>query len=552
MIYLPKDVQEAIEINDSLHQLMNKSDYYEKLDWLEESEKLDRLYEYRSKLFSLLKRTQAIDSDPSFEPVRTRIENLLIEVLNWSEQTLVSLLGAIDIPLEEEYKEISEEYVVDNAFLFYKLPVSDDYNWFIDRWRWIVDNVTKNHLKADYKNNHTRLLSGNDYQISLEDVDYVVWKYAMEDVVNYLHENSSRFMLDKKEVESRKKWLISELKERYPTATWSCKTFLLSSKNWKALCEDFFQEEKESILNRIKESKVLENPRNATVLIVILSLFLNSYLESWILNKKFEDYIFMRAEEEFKKAEQKKFNISQQKESKPTIKNQTVTDDKIMHQKKDLPVWMEEEIKNLDIIDASQLIRFLKKELTNFWWHIKMSHLKDRLMRMSESEALPDVLALLDNYSEFTVEDDETASEEESIQIWNSDNTETIKSLNSEESLLNKLSEISNKSDIQERLSWYISMFEELWFQFKDKENFLQQLENAIDRTDKGCLEKSIQIALKFRIYGNESLSKKWAFWYRAICLNYRAWRIVLTNMQITHILPHDEYEKLINTKPSP
>jgi hypothetical protein len=117
---------------------------------------------------------------------------------------------------------------------------------------------------------------------------------------------------------------------------------------------------------------------------------------------------------------------------------------------------------------------------------------------------------------------------------------------------LNKLSEVSDKSDIEERLSGYISIFEDLWFRFKDKEDFLRQLKDAVNKTYKDCLEKSIQIALKFRIFGNWCLSKKWGwFWYHAIYLNYKARRIVLTNMQITHIVSHDEYLKLINTKPS-
>jgi hypothetical protein len=158
---------------------------------------------------------------------------------------------------------------------------------------------------------------------------------------------------------------------------------------------------------------------------------------------------------------------------------------------------------------------------------------------------------LLDNYPEFIIEEDEKSEAEEVVSSdWDLEDIEKGKEATAEEQLLNKLFEVSNKSDIEERLSGYISIFEDLWFKFRDKEDFLLQLKDAADRTEKWCLEKSIQIALKFRIHGNESLSKKWAFWYRAICLNHRAWRIVLTNMQITHILPHDEYEKLINTKP--
>ena len=550
---IPQDLKDVIEVHKSMKELIEKWDYYENLDWLDDWECLDRLHEYRDKLFFILKKIKSVKtSDSEFEPVRSRIVNMAVKGLSWTEQMLVLLVGSQEHPSEDEYRQLCKEYVVEHAPLFYKLSVSDDYIWFMDRWAWVVDNIARKHLKSDWNNNHTKFLLGNEYKISDEDVEHLVWRYCVKDLKNYLCQNSSRFISDKKEVESKKKLIISELKEKYPNATWNCKSFLLSSRNWNALCEDFFEEEKQSILNRIKESWVLESSKNAFALVVIMSVFFNSYLESWILNKNFEDYILSRAEEEFEKSEQKKLKVSQQNESKSVATKQSVIEHKSESKKKDLPVWMEDDIKNMDIIDVNQLIKFFKNELTNFGWHIQMSHLKDRLNRMSEIESLPDVLALLDNYSEFVVEDDEEIIiEEESSSDWDSDDVEQIKNVSTEKLLLNKLSEIGNKSDIDERLSGYVSLFEELWFRFKDREDFILQLKDAVDRADKGCLENSIQTALKFRIYGNESLSKKRAFGYRAICLNHRAWRIVLTNMEITHILPHDEYEKLINTKPS-
>lgn len=461
-------------------------------------------------------------------------------------------MGSQEHPSEDEYREICKEYVVEYTSLFHKLPVSDDYDCFLDRWPWVVDNIARKHLKDNDENHHTKFLSGNEYKITNEDIEHIIWKYCARDVKEYLYGNSPRFISDKKEVEAKKKSIISELKEKYPNATWHCKTLLLSNKSWNTLCEDYFEEEKQLILNRIEESNVLENSENAFTLVVIVAVFLNSYLESWIINKNFEDYIISRTEKEFKISEQNNLQRFQKNEMKPIIVKQSVIEEKNESKKKDLPIWMEDDIKNMDIIDVNQLIKFFKIELTNFGWHIKISHLKDRLNRMSESELLPDVLALLDNYPEFTVEDDVEKLEKDGTSIdWNINNKEIIKNISGEELLLNKLSEISNKSDLEERLLWYINIFEELWFKFKDREKFLLQLKDAVYRTDKWCLEKSIQTALKFRIYGNESLSKKKAFWYRAICLNHRSWRIVLTNMEITHILPHSEYEKLINSKPS-
>jgi len=552
---LPKNIKDVIEVYKSLKELSDEKDYYEELDWLEEPEQLDRLYEYRNRLFSLLKKTQSLQIPRSwFEPVKSSVVNLVMKLLSWTEKSLVLLIGYPDIPSEEDYKEMCMKYVVENAFLFYKLRVPDDYSWFEDRWRWVVDNVTKKHIDADRENDHTRFLSGNDYKISLEDVEYLIWKYVNEDVKKCLQEKCYRFTSDKKELESRKKSIVSELKEKYPNATWNCKTFLLSARNWDVLCKDFLKEEKQSILNRIKESKVLESYNHSINFIVVISVFLNSYLNSWNLDKKFEDYILMRTENGFMQAEEKKkAELSKQKTTKWNNNIQPIVEVKSIPQKRDLPIWMEEEIKKLDIIDDRQLIRFFKVELTNFGWYIKMSHLKDRLSRMSEIDSLPDALALLDNYPEFIIEDDEKNIEEEKkLQNLNTDNLEIIENISTRDLLSNKLLEITNKSDIDERLSWYISIFEELWFKFKDKENFFHQLKDAVDRTERYCLEKSIQIALKFRIFGYWSLSKKWWwFWYHAICLNYKSWRIVLTNMKITHILPHDEYEKLINTKPS-
>ena len=304
---IPKEVKEAAEVHNSLKELFDKKDYYEKLDRLEESEQMDRLYEYIDKLFSILKKTQSIETrDVSFEPVRNTIINLIKKILNWTEQSLVLLAGSEEIPSEGGYREMCKEYAVEYASLFYKLPVSDDYSWFMERWVWVVNNVAKKHLKVNSENNHTKFLLGNEYKISDEDVEHLVWRYCVKDLKNYLCQNNSRFISDKKEVESKKKSIIFELKEKYPNATWNCKSFLLSSRNWNALCEDFFEAEKQSILNIIEESWVLESSKNAFALVVIMSVFFNSYLESWILNKKFEDYILSRAEEEFEKSEQKK------------------------------------------------------------------------------------------------------------------------------------------------------------------------------------------------------------------------------------------------------
>jgi hypothetical protein len=72
---------------------------------------------------------------------------------------------------------------------------------------------------------------------------------------------------------------------------------------------------------------------------------------------------------------------------------------------------------------------------------------------MSEIDSLPDVLALLDNYPEFIVEDDEINIEEEKNSLNpNPDNLEIIENTSTRDLLSNKLSEIVNKSDIDERL----------------------------------------------------------------------------------------------------
>jgi hypothetical protein len=64
------------------------------------------------------------------------------------------------------------------------------------------------------------------------------------------------------------------------------------------------------------------------------------------------------------------------------------------------------------------------------------------------------VLALLDNYPEFTVEYDEINIEKEkNTSNLDSDNLEIVENNSTRDFLSNKLFEIANKSDIDERLS---------------------------------------------------------------------------------------------------
>jgi maltose-binding protein MalE len=104
------------------------------------------------------------------------------------------------------------------------------------------------------------------------------------------------------------------------------------------LCENFFEQERQEIMNRISESKVLENSKNSFNFIVIISVFLNSYLESRILNKKFEDYMVMRAEKEFQLSQQKKIKVSQQNDKKTVVKEEPIIESKSESQKRDLPL----------------------------------------------------------------------------------------------------------------------------------------------------------------------------------------------------------------------
>ena len=74
----PQYIKDAIDINNSMIELYDKKDYYENLDWVEVSEQLDRLYEYRDKLFLILKKAQSLEtSDVSFEWVRNTTINLI-------------------------------------------------------------------------------------------------------------------------------------------------------------------------------------------------------------------------------------------------------------------------------------------------------------------------------------------------------------------------------------------------------------------------------------------------------------------------------------------
>lgn len=53
---LPQDIQDAIEVCKSIQELIDEDVFYKELDWLDDSEKIKRIHEYRDKVFFILKK----------------------------------------------------------------------------------------------------------------------------------------------------------------------------------------------------------------------------------------------------------------------------------------------------------------------------------------------------------------------------------------------------------------------------------------------------------------------------------------------------------------
>ena len=542
-----KDQQHYEEILSKIEEIQsrfNNSSSNNDVDFME------KCYEYKSSINEILQLTKTLKWK-DWQELKKLIMNHVNELTVLVDEFLTETLQ--DIPCfisnEIEYKILCVLAVTNCGSLFYRLWVNQDFHKFKKIQRNLVNGLIKYLIENRRKEDYDRFIYGEKCDFKESDLNVLSEKLNLE---NYFYDNSSRFKLGKSDLLDRKKSILSEFKWKYPQATWACKKMLFSQKYRNELCSEFLEQEKSFLVNRLKNSNVM-NINDSRYMLDIISLFLSSYLDIEKLDKKFESFLRNEVEQAFIDSSEKKIAYLQKQENKTSTSQRinVPTSSIKVNEKVELPEWMEEDIKNLDLeeSDVASLIKFLRVELTNFWWNIKKSHIIDKLKRIDEPELLPDFLSLLDNYDEFCVIDDDEKRQTPESLTKTPDWDKQI-NLSKEQLLAKELVDISAQENVEERLSWYLDMFEKLWYQFKDKEDFLSQFLQASKKTEKNRLENSVFSALRQRISGYESLEKKRAFWYRAMRLNYKAWRIVFTDMQITHILSHDDYMKLINTKP--
>lgn len=517
-------------------------------------------YQCRKDLVDVLNIVNSLNAEENVELKKNILPSLsnLMDTINY--YLVWTLSDPNKINTDEDLQIFCKECSINHAFLFYKMHIDDRFQDFKECEKWVYRMLVKSYMNKNYTDEHLKLVDWWDGHLSEDSVDAVISQYMSSIFIPCFVQYSVWMNWDKKEILFKRKEITKNLKEMYPKATGNCKKMLLSNTSRDNLFQDYFELQQSRIKKKLKDSNLMYSMSNIYDFVKVLVLFLNSFLDMKRLDSEFANYIFNRTKYEFKKSEQEneertlvqkqeKWEKKQVKESVYNVNND-VSPSVI---KKELPEWMEENLKNLDIKDVAWIVKFLRAELTKCWWCIKLSHINTKFERMDDIDSIPDFLSLLDIYPEFEVIDD-LSKEEPSEDISDKESmTDIVQEQNKQKQLMDELKEISNIDDMEDRLACYVEMFEKLWYQFRDKEDFLNQFINAVEKTqsDKGRLEKSVQSALQFRIWWNESLEKKRAFWYRAMCLNYNAWRIVLTNMQITHILSHDEYLRLINTKPS-
>ncbi len=230
-----------------------------------------------------------------------------------------------------------------------------------------------------------------------------------------------------------------------------------------------------------------------------------------------------------------------------------------------LPEWMseqiKEELKGNREISAQDIESFLKKELKKNAWEIKLSHIKNAF-KDKANIAQQYIRRLIINYPWFTIIDNSEnkisalstqSKRDKLISSILSESKENIYSTLKKNDLLDELCSLESIDNLNTRISHYIKLFEETGSKFSNKEDFSENLNNAICTHTHVQIEKEIQKLLTNII--NESLYpyKTKKYWYLAYKLSSSCdnWRIVLyPNWEIFKICSHDEYERVISSQP--
>lgn len=259
--------------------------------------------------------------------------------------------------------------------------------------------------------------------------------------------------------------------------------------------------------------------------------------------------------------------------SRPEVKCQSSTESESQATESkpvELPEWMAEEIREMlkdseefKCLSADEVERFMLKELRKNYGEIKDKHIRNKFVGVREYKAAFNLIRYLTTkYPEFTIlkwpESKPTTTPqktkndklvEEAMQSRSSE----IESDEIKNSRLIELSKISKIKGLSDRCRKYIDLWEELWWKFSDKEDFINILENIIKTQTNIQFETLFNNLLRKIIQTDFKPEHKWGEEY----YSYDLWDwtsrrnvVIYPNGEIVNIVRHDEYLRLIRQKP--
>ena len=229
-----------------------------------------------------------------------------------------------------------------------------------------------------------------------------------------------------------------------------------------------------------------------------------------------------------------------------------------------LPEWMSEqineELKDSKDIKPQDIEKFLKNELKKNGWDIMLSHIKNTF-KDKATQATRYIKKLIISYPLFKIIDN-LETKTTAIQT-KTKNEKLLSSITQEEAeehknkrikinnLTFKLNEIWKIEDLKSRITKYLDLFEELNYDFTNREEFWTLLHEAITTHTHIEIEKEIIKTLNLLIQWNLRIEKTWLYKYNVFRFNRDSRRMLAyPNREIFTICSHEEYEKIINTQP--
>ena len=301
--------------------------------------------------------------------------------------------------------------------------------------------------------------------------------------------------------------------------------------------------------------------------------------EKWIIEVLWWDPLYLHAKESgkeklIKKLEERSLKPNEytahienmykelfkdNKKLKKEINQVTIKKNEIL-----LPEWMSEqiskELKDNKNIKPQDIEKFLKNELKKNGWDIMLSHIKNTF-KDKANQATRYIKKLISNYSWFKIIDN--LESKTTVVQTKSKNEKLLSSITQEETeehknrrlkinnLTFKLNEIWKIEDLKNRITKYLDLFEELNYNFTNKEEFWTILYEVITIHTHIEIEKEIIKTLNLLIQWNLRIEKTWLYKYNVFRFNRDSRRMLAyPNWEIFAICPHEEYEKIINTQP--